>query len=226
MDENIGKKFNMLTIKKLSHIKGKYDKHYLCVCECGNEKVIAYRSLKAEVTKSCGCLAIKAATKHGFSNHKLYYVYKGIIDRCTNHNHIAYNRYGGRGINVCKEWTEDKSSFFIWAVENGYQEGLSIDRIDNDKGYYPENCRWTTDSEQNINKHYKKGKSGYKNIEIINQKYRVEVKRQKKVRKSKALSLENAIILRDLWLEDYKKDKDKWIEDTIHNKYIKVINLD
>ena len=219
MDENIGKKFNMLTIKELSHIKGKYNKHYLCKCDCGNEKIISIDSIKAGVTKSCGCLAIKASTKHGFSNHKLYYVHRGMIDRCTNHNHVAYNRYGGRGINVCKEWREDKNSFFTWAVDNGYQEGLSIDRIDNDKGYYPENCRWATDSEQNINKYYKKGKSGYKNIEIMNQKYRVEVKRQKKVRRSKALSLGNAIILRDLWLEDYKNDSNKWIEETINKTY-------
>ena len=223
MDENIGKKFNMLTIKKLSHIKDKYDKYYLCSCECGNEKVIAYRSLKAEVTKSCGCLAIKTSTKHGFSRHKLYEVYVGMVERCINNEHKAYHRYGGRGITVCKEWAEDRGSFFTWAINNGYEEGLSIDRIDNDKGYYPDNCRWTTRSEQNINKYYKKGKSGYKNIELINKKYRVNLGRQKYVRKSKALSLESAIILRDLWLEEYKKNKDKWIEDTVNNTYKKSV---
>lgn len=219
MDENIGKKINMLTIKKLSHIKGKYDKYYLCRCECGNEKVIVYRSLKAGVTKSCGCLAIKTATKHGFSNHKLYFVLQGMIERCTNSNHRAYCRYGARGISVCDEWIKDKNSFFTWAINNGYQEGLSIDRIDNDKGYYPDNCRWTTDSEQNINKHYKRSKSGYKNIELINKKYRVEIKRQKNIRQSKALSLEKAITLRDLWLKEYKENPEKWIEETINKTY-------
>lgn len=219
MDENIGKKFNMLTIKKLSHIKGKYDKYYLCRCECGNEKVIVYRSLKAGVTKSCGCLAIKTATKHGFSNHKLYFVLQGMIERCTNSNHRAYCRYGARGISVCDEWIKDKNSFFTWAINNGYQEGLSIDRIDNDKGYYPDNCRWTTDSEQNINKHYKRSKSGYKNIELINKKYRVEIKRQKNIRQSKALSLEKAITLRDSWLKEYKENPEKWIKETINKTY-------
>ena len=80
---------------------------------------------------------------HGLTNTKLYGVWRTMKSRCFNPNNKKYKNYGGRGLTVCDEWANDFMVFFTWATNNGYQEGLSIDRIDNDKGYCPENCRFT-----------------------------------------------------------------------------------
>lgn len=83
---------------------------------------------------------------------KLYMVWNDMKQRCYNSNNSAYKYYGGRGIKIAKEWEKDFEWFYMWAMENGYKEGLTIDRIDNDGDYSPQNCRWITMKEQNINK--------------------------------------------------------------------------
>lgn len=88
---------------------------------------------------SCLCNRILPHLKNLF---RLRNIFKDMIKRCSNANHERYHRYGGRGIRVCNEWENSTNSFLQWAVDNGYQDNLSIDRIDNDKGYYPDNCRW------------------------------------------------------------------------------------
>lgn len=93
----------------------------------------------------------KIQEKHGMSKHPLYSVRKGMISRTTNPNYEHFSEYGGRGIKVCKEWMEKPSSFFNWALSNGYKRGLSIDRIDVNGNYCPENCRWVTQKEQTRN---------------------------------------------------------------------------
>lgn len=86
------------------------------------------------------------------SDSKIYYVWKGMKQRCTNPKHCGYPNYGGRGIAVCDEWLHNFQAFYGWAMENGYKDGLSIDRIENNKGYSPDNCRWISRKAQNINK--------------------------------------------------------------------------
>ena len=128
---------------------------WLCRCECGNTTVVTSSHLLDGHTTSCGC---KIATNkgyleyHGMSHTKLYGVYSTMMQRCNNSNDKAYAGYGGRGIKVCDEWSHSFTSFATWALSNGYGDGLSIDRIDNDGNYCPENCRWTTIEVQSNNR--------------------------------------------------------------------------
>lgn len=120
---------------------------------CGNSFKVKYQSLKREHTQSCGCLkrklAIERNTKHGLAfKTKLYGVWSSMKMRCNNPNTIMYYRYGGRGISVCDEWSNNYLSYHEWAILNGYKEGMSIDRIDNDGNYEPLNCRIVLKSEQ------------------------------------------------------------------------------
>ena len=134
-----------------------------CLCDCGKEVYVTGKLLRrSDGTKSCGCLKRDVSTqtgkrnlKHGQSNSKLYNVWSSMKKRCNEKNHKSYYRYGGRGITYCSEW-EDFNNFMGWALKNGYKENLTLDRIDNDKGYYPENCRWATPKEQSRNRHTNK----------------------------------------------------------------------
>jgi len=117
-----------------------------CICDCGNTKIVRSDHLVSGATKSCGCIV----KKHGQYNTKLYSVWSGMLKRCFSPTNRNFKYYGARGISVCDEWHNNFIVFSKWATENGYKEGLAIDRIDNDGHYSPQNCRWVT-SKENAN---------------------------------------------------------------------------
>lgn len=112
---------------------------------CGKIKTMNASDLYNGKHTSCIC----RTRSHGLSNSKIYSVYSNMKDRCFNNNNHAYNNYGGKGVTVCKQWVEDFKIFYEWSINNGYKEGLSIDRVDANGNYEPSNCRWITLS-QNV----------------------------------------------------------------------------
>lgn len=153
----LGEKYGRLTLTRFIERRGN-NLYFECDCECGNKKIASYSNIKCGNVRSCGCWQresrIITHTTHRKENLKLYKVYDGMKQRCCNPNNISYKNYGGRGITVCDEWLGKHGfdTFFEWANKNGYKEGLSIDRIDNNKGYSPSNCKWATLYEQGANK--------------------------------------------------------------------------
>lgn len=151
-----GNVYGRLTVIKYAGRSQNRNDMWLCRCECGVLKTIASSHLKRGSTKSCGCFRkdsiAEIATKHGFFGHPIYALWIRIKQRCYNKNHKHFKDYGGRGIAVCKEWAGNPVAFIKWAMENGYTEGLQIDRIDNDGNYTPANCRFTTSKVNNRNR--------------------------------------------------------------------------
>lgn len=156
----IGKTFGRLTVigREGSDIHG--NALWACKCSCGNDK-ISYVTSTALLTgriKSCGCLrAEMLATMHvKYPDPDVKYLairkFSSMKDRCLNPNCKAYPDWGGRGITICQEWLDDPKKFAEWALSHGWKKGLSIDRIDNNGPYSPENCRFVTDATQSINK--------------------------------------------------------------------------
>lgn len=125
---------------------GRHRVFWKCHCDCGKDIEVLGDNLKQGRTTSCGCYSAELISKlrstHRETKTKLYGVWCAIKTRCYNPHSTYYNRYGGRGVYMCDEWKNDFTAFRDWAHKNGYNEGLSIDRIDNDRGYFPDNCRW------------------------------------------------------------------------------------
>lgn len=119
---------------------GQKNKAFICKCECGKEKKIRWSHLKRGKIKSCGCLL---NIRNGIGNGELCKLWRGIRYR-TSENYKQSHLYFKKGIRVCDEWLINFDVFFDWCKNNGYKKGLQLDRIDNSKGYYPENCRFTT----------------------------------------------------------------------------------
>lgn len=146
-----GNKFGMLTVLSKDHKGNDRKWYYKCQCDCGNITVVRSNALTSGNTQSCGCQKGRRNTHH-LSKKRLYRIWIGMRDRCNNVNNHAYERYGGKGVIVCKEWNDDFMLFKDWALQNGYNDNLSIDRIDVNGNYEPFNCRWATAQEQADNK--------------------------------------------------------------------------
>lgn len=151
-----GQRFGKLVAVKSVYDRDKKVTLWECKCDCGNTCFVRANRLAHERTKSCGCLRIDSNkqknTTHGMSKTNIYYAWHSMKARCYNPTDHNYSRYGNRGITVCDEWRNSFESFLRWATSNGYHEGLTLDRIDNDGNYCPNNCRWVTTSVQNNNR--------------------------------------------------------------------------
>lgn len=149
--------------------KSKYKIRYgLYKCGCGAEFRAASDSIKRGLTRSCGCYNKQRVkeihTNHGMYQHKLYHIWSGIVQRCNNPKNLRYKSYGGRGIVICERWLNIDN--FIKDMYPTFKDGLSIDRRDNDKGYFPENCRWATNQVQGRNTRilFAHNTSGYRGV--------------------------------------------------------------
>ena len=165
MRENlIGQVFGRLTVidraDGLVSESGYHTVMWKCKCDCGNIVNVRAKSLKQGVTKSCGCfrrdrMSNIASRHHGFGT-RLYTIWNSMRQRCNNPKHHAYSNYGGRGITICKDW-DDFDKFRKWAIGAGYDENAprgqyTLDRVEVDRGYSPDNCRWVDMKTQSNNK--------------------------------------------------------------------------
>lgn len=156
-----GQRFGKLTVIERAGTKNKHVT-WRCICDCGKETIVKGNSLTSGLTRSCGCLyrAINQAgahTTHGGSADRLYNIWRAMRQRCQNPNSTKFADYGGRGIRVCGEW-QSYPAFRDWALSHGYADDLSIDRIDFNGNYEPNNCRWATVKVQNNNRRPRKRK--------------------------------------------------------------------
>lgn len=159
-----GKRFGRLIVIKESE-KTYGQVMWLCKCDCGKTKSINGNSLRRGISTSCGCYRLEqsnvACHKHGLSNTRLHKIWRDMISRCYSVGDYHGEWYREKGIIICDEWKENFQAFYDWSVANGYSDKLTIDRIDNDKGYSPDNCRWITILEQCHNRGiFKNNKSG------------------------------------------------------------------
>ena len=227
----LGKRFGMLTVINEAPKQGRWN-CWFCKCDCGKEKIVKTDNLVRGFTKSCGCSTIKLQLKSRkvdmHSRDRLYRIYYKIKRRCNRPN-VKY--YSSKGVKLCEEWNNDYYSFYNWAMNNGYKDNLSIDRIDTNGNYCPENCRWVDMKVQNNNRRNNikveyKGKT-YSIIELselLGIKYRTLVARLKdynyKVDDIVNRKLWERVNKKSMLNERYIYKNGKYYMVAIHRKYI------
>lgn len=148
-----GKRFGKWTVVGLAYKKNGVT-FWECTCDCGGKANVFRGSLRSGASASCGCVTAQKskerAFKHGFSKTKIHMIWCTMKQRCTNKSSKSYQNYGGRGIGICDRWMEFEN--FYADMGASYVDGLSIERINNDLGYSPENCKWIAMSEQAKNR--------------------------------------------------------------------------
>lgn len=169
----IGKTFGELTVIEYVRQSKAHRAIWKCLCKCGNVCNKTNHALIAKGTNNCGCQnSIKRSQsankrweghikiikpkhpKRGLSKTRLYSIFQGMKERCYRPNHVHYHNYGGKGVSICGEWLNNFETFYNWALQNDYNENLSIDRINGNLNYEPSNCRWATSKEQMNNVNY------------------------------------------------------------------------
>jgi len=184
-----------------------YPRKWLCICICGHIKEIIGGSLRSGATQSCGCLNREIVQLRGITHGKwgtrLYAIWHGMKQRCENSNSTSFVYYGGKGVTVCVEW-ESFSGFYAWSITSGYTKELTIDRIDGNGGYCPDNCRWTSATIQARNqKRRTTNTSGYVGVSFVprlNKWHAYLTVKYKKVNLGHYAELQDAVNARDTYI--------------------------